>query len=48
MVSSMLTSLTTIIGISTVMHITVIYRKRRSHLDQLEALKQTFRRAAES
>ncbi|AMV17156.1 MMPL family protein [Planctomyces sp. SH-PL14] len=43
MVSSMLTSLTTIIGISTVMHITVIYRERRAHLDSMEALKQTFR-----
>jgi len=44
MVSSMLTSLTTIIGISTVMHITVIYREHRaSHLSPVEALRETMR-----
>lgn len=44
MVSSMLTSLTTIIGISTVMHITVIYREHRAaHHGPVEALRETMR-----
>ena len=44
MVSSMLTSLTTIIGISTVMHITVIYREHRAdHKSPVEALRETMR-----
>ncbi len=44
MVSSMLTSLTTIIGISTVMHITVIYREHRADdKSPIDALRETMR-----
>ena len=41
MVSSMLNSLVTIIGIATVTHVTVHYRERRRHLDRNESLRQT-------
>jgi predicted RND superfamily exporter protein len=41
MVSSMLNSLVTIIGIATVTHVTVHYREKRRHLDRNESLRQT-------
>jgi len=41
MVSSMLTSLITIIGVATTIHITVHYRQWREKLDRIEALRQT-------
>jgi predicted RND superfamily exporter protein len=41
MVSSMLNSLVTIIGIATVMHVTVHYREQRRERDRSEALKTT-------
>ena len=41
MVSSMLNSLVTIIGIATVMHITMRYRENRSRHEPVEALRQT-------
>ncbi|MCH7988096.1 MAG: MMPL family transporter, partial [Planctomycetes bacterium] len=41
MVSSMLNSLVTIIGIATVMHVTVHYREQRRERDRSEALKIT-------
>jgi predicted RND superfamily exporter protein len=41
MVSSMLNSLVTIIGIATVMHVTVHYRDQRRERDRIEALKIT-------
>lgn len=43
MVSSILTSLVTIIGIATVTHITVNYRERRLTLPRVEAFRETFR-----
>jgi hypothetical protein len=43
MVSSMLTSLVTIIGIAEVMHVTVRYQEHRDHLDRIESLKQALR-----
>lgn len=43
MVSSMLNSLVTIIGIATVMHITLTFRNWRATLDREAALKQTLR-----
>ncbi len=43
MVSSMLRSLVTIIGIATVMHVTVCYRNYRQSLDRQEAFRETFR-----
>jgi predicted RND superfamily exporter protein len=43
MVSSMLTSLTTIIGISTVMHITVIYRELREKHSAVDSLREVMR-----
>jgi len=42
MVSSMLHSLVTIIGIATVMHVTVRYRYYRNQTDSTSALRQTF------
>ncbi|WP_339909706.1 efflux RND transporter permease subunit [Symmachiella dynata] len=42
MVSSMLTSLITIIGVATSIHLTVHFRERRKHADRTEALRQTF------
>lgn len=46
MVSSMLTSLVTIIGIATVMHITVTFREFRRDHDRQKAFEQTFVRLA--
>lgn len=46
MVSSMLRSLVTIIGIATVMHVTVCYRNCRPTLDRSSAFRETFRRLA--
>lgn len=46
MVSSMLRSLVTIIGIATVMHITVCYRDYRRTLDRQDAFCATFRQLA--
>lgn len=43
MVSSMMNSLVTIIGIATVTHITVHYREARKELDREPALRQTLR-----
>lgn len=43
MVSSMLNSLTTIIGIATVMHVTLRFRAWRTSLDREAAVQQTFR-----
>lgn len=43
MVSSILTSLVTIIGIATVTHITVNYREQRLTLPRVEAFRETFR-----
>jgi predicted RND superfamily exporter protein len=43
MVSSILTSLVTIIGIATVTHITVNYRERRLTLPRVAAFRETFR-----
>lgn len=43
MVSSILTSLVTIIGIATVTHLTVNYRERRLTLSREEALREAFR-----
>jgi len=42
MVSSMLNSLVTIIGIATVMHITVRYRDLREHTSRYQAVRQAF------
>jgi uncharacterized protein len=42
MVSSMLNSLVTIIGIATVMHVTVRFREHRRTLDAAQSLRQTF------
>ncbi|HUG90961.1 MAG TPA: MMPL family transporter [Planctomycetaceae bacterium] len=42
MVSSMLNSLVTIIGIATVMHVIVHYRERRRELARREAFRETF------
>ncbi|MFQ5733451.1 MAG: RND family transporter [Planctomycetaceae bacterium] len=42
MVSSMMNSLVTIIGVATVTHITVHYRGKRRELERTAALKQTF------
>ena len=44
MVSSILTSLVTIIGIATVMHITLTFRKFRLGMDNVTALQETIRR----
>ena len=44
MVSSILTSLVTIIGIATVMHVTLVYQKFRQELERPEALKKTIER----
>lgn len=41
MVSSMLTSLVTIIGVATVMHVTVYFRDYREKLDRIPALRET-------
>jgi hypothetical protein len=41
MVSSMLNSLMTIVGIATVMHVTVHYRECRRSLDRIDSLQQT-------
>eukprot|EP00913_Durusdinium_trenchii_P028311 g26539.t1 len=41
MVSSMMNSLVTIIGIATVTHITVHYREARNELDRFDALRKT-------
>jgi len=41
MVSSMLTSLITIIGVATSIHLTVHFRERRKHANRVEALRQT-------
>src|SRR5690606_25976816 len=41
MVSSIMNSLVTIIGIATVMHITVRYREKRQDLERIEALRET-------
>ena len=41
MVSSMLTSLLTIIGLATVMHVTVLYRERRKTRDRFDAFRET-------
>ena len=41
MVSSMLNSLVTIIGIATVMHITLRFREHRFHREPVDALRQT-------
>ncbi len=41
MVSSMLTSLITIIGVATTIHVTVHFRERRKHADRTEALRGT-------
>ena len=41
MVSSMLTSLMTIIGLATVMHVTVLYRERRKSRDRFDAFRET-------
>ena len=46
MVSSMLTSLVTIIGIATVMHVTVTYREMRHNLPRREAFRATALRLA--
>ncbi|GAB4146132.1 MAG: MMPL family transporter [Planctomycetaceae bacterium] len=43
MVSSMMNSLVTIIGVATVTHITVHFREARRELDRQDALKITFR-----
>lgn len=42
MVSSMLTSLVTIIGVATVMHVTLVFRAWRSEVDRPEAFRRTF------
>ncbi len=42
MVSSMLTSLVTIIGIATVTHVTVMFRDRRERESRFEAFRHTF------
>lgn len=42
MVSSMLTSLVTIIGVATVMHVTVTFIEMRTHLPRFQAYQQTF------
>lgn len=41
MVSTMLTSLLTIIGLATVMHVTVLYRERRNTRDRFDAFRET-------
>jgi predicted RND superfamily exporter protein len=41
MVSTMLTSLLTIIGLATVMHVTVLYRERRKTRDRFDAFRET-------
>ncbi|CAK9029243.1 MMPL family protein, partial [Durusdinium trenchii] len=46
MVSSMLTSLVTIIGIATVMHVTVNYRQFRADFDRTTSFRETFIRLA--
>ncbi|MFG0333845.1 MAG: RND family transporter, partial [Maioricimonas sp. JB049] len=46
MVSSMLNSLVTIIGIATVTHVTVTWREFRKTMDRPEAFRQTFIRLA--
>ena len=46
MVSSMLNSLVTIIGIATVTHVTVTYRELRADHDRMAAFRQTFFRLA--
>lgn len=46
MVSSMLNSLVTIIGIATCTHVTVHYREHRSQLSPLEAMSATMRQLA--
>lgn len=46
MVSSMLTSLVTIIGIATVMHVTVNYRQFRAQFDRQTSFRATFHRLA--
>lgn len=43
MVSSMLTSLVTIIGIAEVMHVTVRYQEHRDRLSRVESLRQALR-----
>jgi uncharacterized protein len=42
MVSSILNSLVTVIGVATVMHITLVYCEHREHLDRFAALHKTF------
>lgn len=42
MVSSILNSLVTVIGVATVMHITLVYCEHREHLDRAAALHKTF------
>lgn len=46
MVSSMLTSLTTIIGVATVMHIAVEFREARLHRSRIDAFRDVFRKLA--
>lgn len=46
MVSSMLTSLTTIIGVATVMHIAVEYREARLKSPRLDAFREVFQKLA--
>ena len=46
MVSSMLTSLTTIIGVATVMHIAIEYREARLLRPRLEAFREVFEKLA--
>ncbi len=46
MVSSMLTSLTTIIGVATVMHIAVEFREARLHHSRVDAFRDVFRKLA--
>lgn len=46
MVSSMLSSLTTIIGVATVMHVAVEFREARIRLDRTAAFREVFHRLA--
>lgn len=46
MVSSMLSSLTTIIGVATVMHVAVEFREARTHHDRQNAFREVFRKLA--
>lgn len=46
MVSSMLTSLTTIIGVATVMHVAVEFREARLHFDRTESFRKVVQKLA--